>query len=189
MIAFDKIREAGNWTLFLDRDGTINKRLPNDYVKNYEQFEFLPRTLEAIKIFSQLFQHVIIVTNQQGIGKELMTTEDLNVVHDNMTKDIIAAGGYIDQIYYCPYLAIDDPTCRKPNPGMAFQAAEDFPDIHFKRSLMIGDAMSDMLFGYQLGMKTILLNSASQLSKNDSDSIVGMEMASLYEVALYLMQS
>ena len=189
MIPFQKIREAGDWTLFLDRDGTINKRLPNDYVKTTEEFEFLPRALEAIKIFSQLFQHVIIVTNQQGIGKELMTDDDLHVVHDNMTKDIIANGGYIDQIYYCPYLAIDNPTSRKPNPGMAFQAAEDFPEIHFKRSLMIGDTMSDMLFGHQLGMKTILLNSASLLGKNDAESIVGMEMASLYEVALYLRQS
>jgi len=92
-------------------------------VKAINEFEFLPKALDAIKVFSQLFKYIIIVTNQQGIGKEIMTADELHKVHDKMTKDIIASGGYIDQIYFCPHLAIEDPMCRKPNPGMAFQAA------------------------------------------------------------------
>lgn len=189
MIPFAKIKEAGDWTLFLDRDGTINRRLPNDYVKAINEFEFLPKALDAIKVFSQLFKYIIIVTNQQGIGKEIMTADELHKVHDKMTKDIIASGGYIDQIYFCPHLAIEDPMCRKPNPGMAFQAAEDFPDIVFKKSLMIGDTISDMEFGHQLGMYTILLNSTSYLGTDVPHGLINASMASLNEVAMYLVSS
>jgi histidinol-phosphate phosphatase family protein len=187
MIPFTKIREEGTWTLFLDRDGTINKRLPKAYVNSIEQFEFLPGVLDSIKVFSQIFKHIIIVTNQQGIGKELMTTEQLTTIHDYMNGQIMSSGGYIDQIYHCPHLEIENPTCRKPNPGMAIQAAEDFPDIVFKKSLMVGDMMSDILFGQQLDMYTILVNSPSYLGNAAVDDSTHAEMASLNEIAQYLM--
>jgi histidinol-phosphate phosphatase family protein len=144
-----------DWTLFLDRDGTINKRLPGEYVWNYNQFSFLPDVLSAIPIFNAHFNHVIIVTNQQGIGKEIMNEEMLQKVHDKMMEDIHLSGGFIDEIYYCPDLEIHDPTCRKPNPGMALKAQQDFPEINFRKSIMIGDSLSDIQFGQRLGMKTV----------------------------------
>jgi len=186
MIPFEKIKEEGTWTLFMDRDDTINKRLPGDYVKSWSEFEFLPHALEALKYFSQVFNKLIIVTNQQGIGKEIMTSDQLNVVHEQMIEEIIAAGGFIDQIYYCPHLAIEDPMCRKPNPGMAFQAVEDFPDIEFRRSVMVGDSISDMEFGYKLGMKNVLVNRRAQQISIDQSDMVDMELASLNELATYL---
>ncbi len=186
MIPFEQIKEEGTWTLFMDRDDTINKRIPGDYVKSWSQFEFLPYALEAITYFSQIFNKLIIVTNQQGIGKELMTSEDLDKIHSRMIDEIISAGGFIDQIYYCPHLAIEDPMCRKPNPGMAFQAAEDFPDIDFKKSVMVGDAISDMGFGYNLGMKNVLVNRRTQQISIDQSEMVDLELASLHELAIYL---
>jgi len=190
MIPFEKIRDSGEWTLFLDRDGVINKKLPGRYVTNWDEFEFIPKALEAIVSFSQIFKYIVIVTNQQGIGKELMTDEDLQKVHARMIDEIMKKGGYIDQVYYCPYLAQEDPMCRKPNPGMAFQAAEDFDDIEFKKSIMIGDSLSDMQFGKQLGMYTILVNNSSNTQEyKEKDSTIDQMLASLNEVATYLMFS
>jgi histidinol-phosphate phosphatase family protein len=146
-----------NWTLFLDRDGTINTKLEDDYVKKWSEFEFIPGALESLSKFAKRFARIVIVTNQQGIGKELMTHEDLTDIHKKMMEVIEFYDGRIDQIYYCPFLAIHEPTCRKPMPGMAIQAQKDFPDIDFSKSIMVGDAISDVEFGTRLGMKTVML--------------------------------
>ncbi len=159
-----RIKAEGDWTLFLDRDGTINRRLVGDYVRRPAQFEFLPGSLEAISSLSSIFKYIIVITNQQGIGKEIMTHEDLSDIHDQMTSEIQNAGGWIDEVYYCPDLAISDPPCRKPNPGMALQAKDEFNDINFKMSVMIGDAESDILFGKHLGMTTVWIESSPKAS-------------------------
>ena len=75
------INPEENWTLFLDRDGVINRRLPGAYVQHWDQFEFLPGVLPALSILANYFAHLIIVTNQQGIGKGLMTESDLQKIH------------------------------------------------------------------------------------------------------------
>lgn len=144
-----------NWTLFLDRDGTINKRWVGDYVQNWEQFEFLPGVLEAIAGFSTLFGKICIVTNQQGIGKGKMSAAQLHDIHTNMKAVIASAGGRIDGIYYCPHLSNAGCTCRKPLPGLALQAQQDFPEINFSRSVMVGDMMGDLQFGVGLNMITV----------------------------------
>lgn len=143
------------WTLFLDRDGTINKRLPGRYVQFWEDFEFLPHALEGLHILATLFERIIIVTNQQGIEKGIMTDEELHQVHTSMITEIQEVQGRIDNIYYCPHLAIHEPLCRKPNPGMALQAKEDYPEIEFSKSIMVGDMPSDIQFGNRLGMQTV----------------------------------
>lgn len=148
-----------NWSLFLDRDGVINKRLRGDYVKRIEEFEFLPGVLNALPVLAKNFNRIVVVSNQQGIGKGLMTEEDLQVVHDWMMQEIRAKGGRIDQIYYCTALAAENNPCRKPNPGMALQAKTDFPGINLSKSIMAGDSHSDMLFGKNLGMLSVFINS------------------------------
>jgi D-glycero-alpha-D-manno-heptose 1-phosphate guanylyltransferase len=167
--------------LFLDRDGVINKHLPGDYVKNIAQFEFLPGVLDAIIKFNHFFSRIVIVTNQQGIGKNLYSEKDLNEVHQFMTTKIKEAGGTIDAIYFCPSLEIENPICRKPNVGMGLQAKRDFPDIDFKQSVMIGDSMSDMQFGRNLGMFTILIS--SDADKKFNPDLVDLRMDGLKEVA------
>ncbi len=146
------------WTLFLDRDGVINKRLEDDYVKTLSEFEFLEGVPEALKAFSDLFGKIIVVTNQQGIAKGFYTENDLNMIHHYMVDEIEKHGGKIDKVYHSPYLASENHELRKPNIGMALQAQKDFPDIDFSKSVMIGDSMSDMEFGRKAGMTTVYIN-------------------------------
>lgn len=145
------------WTLFLDRDGVVNVRLIDDYVKNIGEFEFLPGVLEAFRIFAQKFARIIIVTNQQGVGKGLMTLKDVDDVHAYMTKEIESRQGRVDAIYVCPQLKSDPNNYRKPSPRMAYMAQHDFPEIDFDKSIMIGDSNSDIEFGRNAGMYTILI--------------------------------
>lgn len=154
MTPFDKIDLTGYTTLFLDRDGVINRHLHGNYVKTWEEFEFLPGILDALARWSKQCKHIIVVTNQRGVGKGIMTKETLLNIHNKMVTEIKKNGGRIDKIYYCTALTDDDPY-RKPNLGMAFEAKKDFPDIDFKKSIMIGDSESDMVFGRKAGMSVI----------------------------------
>ena len=146
-----------SWTLFLDRDGVINKKLDGDYVKKVDEFKFIEGAKEAIHFFSSLFKRVVVVTNQQGIGKGIMTHENLQRVHDHMKKELDKLGVKIDAIYYCPNLAAENAPCRKPNIGMAENAKKDFPEIDFNKSLMVGDSLTDIQMGKKAGMKTVYL--------------------------------
>ncbi|MCF8231461.1 MAG: HAD family hydrolase [Bacteroidales bacterium] len=149
------------WSLFLDRDGVINPRIEDGYVTKWEEFELLPGVLEALKIFSQIFGRIFIITNQQGIGKGLMNKHMLENIHEKMTTEIQKGGGRIDAIYYCPDLEEDSSPNRKPAPGMAFQAQHDYPEVIFSKSLMIGDTSTDIAFGRRAGMYTALCFSQS----------------------------
>lgn len=148
----------GSWTLFLDRDGVINARILGGYVQKWEQFEFLPGFLDAIKILAPLFPRIIVVSNQQGIGKGLMAEKDLELLHRKMTAEIEKNGGRIDRIYHSPALEGEGSITRKPNVGMGLKARKDFPEINFKRSIMVGDSTSDMIFGKRLKMVTVFLS-------------------------------
>lgn len=147
-----------SWTLFLDRDGVINRRPVDDYVKNWNEFEFLPGVLEALKTLSGIFGKIIVVTNQQGIGKGLMTVEGLADIHHKMVLEIKKYGGRVDAVYFCPNLKSDNKNCRKPSTTMAELAKNDFPEINFEKSIMAGDMESDMVFGRNAGMKTVFIN-------------------------------
>jgi histidinol-phosphate phosphatase family protein len=151
------LEEVNNsWTLFLDRDGVINHEKDEDYIRNWDEFIFYPESLEALPLLAKHFHRIILVTNQKGIGKQLMTTADLDNIHRRMLTDITTAGGRIDRIYYCPDLDNNSPN-RKPQPGMAFQAKKDFPEIEFNKSIMIGNRLSDMHFGRNAAMHTVFL--------------------------------
>lgn len=145
-----------NWTLFLDRDGVINVEKNEDYVKQWDEFEFYKESLEALPILANKFKTIVITTNQKGIGKGLMTHEDLSTIHQNMVQKIIQVGGRIDHIFYCADLDNNSPN-RKPQPGMAFQAKELLPSIHFAESIMVGNRTSDMHFGRNAGLHTVFL--------------------------------
>jgi histidinol-phosphate phosphatase family protein len=154
------IEVDSSWTLFLDRDGVINRKIDNDYVKNIRDFEILPGVLESIYHFDQLFDKIIVVTNQQGIGKELYTHHDLEKVHQYMMYMVEEAHGRIDAIYYCPHLA-GTCTCRKPAIGMGLNAKNDFPEIDFSKSIMVGDSDSDIAFAHGLNMLAVKIMSTT----------------------------
>lgn len=139
--------------LFLDRDGILNKHLLGDYVRNWSMWEWLPGILEAMPVLAKRFKRIFIVTNQQGVGKGLMTEADLEDVHRHMLADIEAAGGRIDRVYVCTALESEKSPNRKPEIGMALQAQRDFPEVDFHRSVMVGDSKSDELFAQRSRMR------------------------------------
>lgn len=144
------------WTLFLDRDGVINVEKNDDYIKKWEEFQFYPESLAALPILATKFSRIIITTNQKGIGKGLMSHDDLTTIHHHMLHQISSIGGRIDDIFYCADL--DDASLnRKPQAGMALQAKEKYPSIHFDKSIMVGNRMSDMEFGRNARMHTVFL--------------------------------
>ena len=147
---------TGLKTLFLDRDGVINRLMPHDYVKKWNEFEFMPGVLEALAMLAKKFQHIILVTNQRGVGKGLMSKEDLDRIHEKMCSVIEDHGGKIDKIYECTSLE-ESNHFRKPNIGMYEQACKDFQDITPDTSLMIGDADSDMQFAANCGIGGVRL--------------------------------
>ncbi len=139
-------------TLFLDRDGVVNVRIVDGYVTRVEDFVFLPGVLEAMRLLRPRFKRIIIVSNQQGIGKGLFTMEQLHKVHSHMQAELGTQGTPVDGIYVCPHLANEHCSCRKPNIGLALQAKKDFPEIDLNSSIMVGDSVSDMHFALNANM-------------------------------------
>ena len=145
------------WTLFLDRDGVISDRLPDDYVRRWEDFRFLDGVPEALAMLNPVFGRIIIVSNQQGVGKGLMSRQNLEEIDRCMKKYIEGHFGRIDASFYCTHLASENHPDRKPGTGMALKAKEKYPEIDFSKSVMIGDSPSDIEFGQRLGMVTVFI--------------------------------
>lgn len=156
------------WTLFLDRDGVINKELRDDYVTRWEDFIFEEGALNALAKLSAIFGKIIIVTNQRGIGIQKMTEENLQVIHKQMQMEIEDAGGRIDAIYFAPAADRSD-IRRKPNPTMAFEARNDFPEIDLSKSVIVGNSISDMEFGRKAGMYTVFIDEKKKFSGIKTD--------------------
>lgn len=154
-----KIAIDPTWTLFLDRDGVINVRLIDDYVKSWAEFVFIPDAIPVITDLRKIFKYIFIVTNQQGIGKELMTERDLQLIHLQMLLMLEEKNQthlpIINRVYYSPSLKSANDPNRKPEIGMALQAHKEFEGIDFQKSIMVGDSISDMEFGRKAGMVTI----------------------------------
>tara|TARA_B100000965_G_scaffold405815_1_gene441384 strand:- start:2701 stop:3186 length:486 start_codon:yes stop_codon:yes gene_type:complete len=151
-------------TLFLDRDGVINKKLEARYVTNFNEFVFVKNSDLAIRKLHKIFKRILIVTNQQGIGKGIMTEDDLNLLHLQMQRKLNPDFDLIDKIYFCPCLEGDSCNCRKPKTGMLEEAKLDFPEIIIKNSFLIGDSKSDIEAGNKFGLKTIKVNETYTLN-------------------------
>ena len=143
------------WTLFLDRDGVINERIMGGYVTSPSEFHFLEHVPVAISKLNKQFNLIIVVTNQQGIAKNLMSTCNLDEVHRYMIEALNKVEAKVDKVYYAPGFKDEEDSIRKPNPGMGLLAKKDYPEIDFEKSIMIGDTDSDIKFGKNLGMKTV----------------------------------
>jgi D-glycero-D-manno-heptose 1,7-bisphosphate phosphatase len=153
-----------SWTLFLDRDGVINERLLGGYILNYENFQFKKGVLETSKELFGKFGRVIVVTNQQCVSKGMISVDSLDLLHQKMLMDFQNAGGRIDQVYAAIERKDEAPFMRKPNSKMAELAQVEFPEIDFKKSIMVGDTDGDLKFGKKLGMKTVLIRSEEMVT-------------------------
>lgn len=175
------------WTLFLDRDGVININKDDGYIINRGEFIFKEGTLEAIARLSELFGRIIVITNQRGVGKGLMSETDLEDIHQYMLEKIERTCGRIDDIFFC--ISTDDAhPDRKPSPGMAYRAKEKYPEIDFSKSIMIGDKAGDMQWGRNIGALTVLVRSERYKDSIDPAE-VDLACSSLFEFAHLLQLS
>ena len=142
--------------VFLDRDGVINRRLPGAYVRSWDEFRFLPGARAGLRLLREAGYLLIVVTNQRGIGRGLMSASDLAAVHARMVAELDRAGAGVDAILHCPHDITDDCRCRKPRPGMIERAARRL-GVDRSRSWIVGDSDSDLEAGRAAGIRGILV--------------------------------
>ncbi|HHY83593.1 MAG TPA: HAD family hydrolase [Clostridiales bacterium] len=145
--------------VFFDRDGTINVKLPeNRYVTRWEEFEFLPDVFDVLRAIKHRGYLTILVTNQRGIGRKLMTEQQLQDIHQKMQNILMLNECPFDLIFYCPHDIHENCSCRKPQPGMLIKAEQYYP-ITRERSFMVGDSAVDIEAGRRFGVRTIQVGS------------------------------
>ena len=142
--------------VFVDRDGVINRRLPGDYVRTWSQFRFLPGARAGLRLLREAGYLLVVITNQRGIGRGLMSEADLAEVHRRMQVELLRAGAGLDAIFHCPHDRAEGCGCRKPKPGMLEQGLERF-HIDVARSWIVGDSLSDLKAGRAVGVRGILV--------------------------------
>jgi len=144
-----------SWTLFLDRDGVINERIVDGYVMDFSNFVPVLHLTDALHIFNNRFNKIFVVSNQQCIGKGLCSENTVIQLHQKINDLLLQEKILIDDFLFCPHKASDHCNCRKPKPGLALQALEKYPEIDFSKSIIVGDMLTDIQFGHQLGMTTV----------------------------------
>jgi D-glycero-D-manno-heptose 1,7-bisphosphate phosphatase len=142
-------------TLFIDRDGVINQDSP-DYIKSCEEFFFIKGSTEAFKLLEQNNIDAFVITNQSVIGRNMVSPEGLDMIFSKMKTEIVRYGGKIKDIFFCPHTPEDGCQCRKPLPGMIFQARDKYA-IDLKKSAMIGDSAKDIECAFNAGVRTKIL--------------------------------
>lgn len=141
--------------VILDRDGTINQD-SDDYVKSADEWKPLPGALEAIARMNQAGWHVVVASNQSGLGRGMYEVSDLNAMHAKMHQLLAAVGGRIDTVFYCPHTPMDQCNCRKPAPGLFEQIADRYGmDLHNVPT--VGDTARDLVAGMALGCEPHLV--------------------------------
>lgn len=149
--------KPNNKVIFLDRDGVIN--VDSGYVHKLEDFVFTPGAAEALKELQDAGYMLAVVTGQSGIGRGQYSLEDMQAFNTHMSDLLAQSGVHFAALAYCPHHPDDGCDCRKPKRGMADQVVEQIGDIDWENSWMIGDKESDVGFGKNIGVKTVLLTS------------------------------
>jgi D-glycero-D-manno-heptose 1,7-bisphosphate phosphatase len=178
-------------TVFLDRDGVLNRKLPEGrYVASPADFELLPGVPQAIASLNRGGLRVIVVSNQRGIALGLHTAADVFAIHAKLQAVLQQSSAHIDGFYFCPH-DTGQCNCRKPLPGLFEQAQADFPDIAAEASAMVGDSLSDIEFGRRLGMLPIFIEGDPEHQKPGAEAAAGLAdqcFANLPEAVEYLLE-
>jgi D-glycero-D-manno-heptose 1,7-bisphosphate phosphatase len=141
-------------TVFLDRDGTINEEVC--YLDEPNRLSLIPGVAEAIRLLNDAGMLVIVVSNQSGVGRGYFSTATLEAIHQQLAKQLATHGARVDAIYYCPHQPSEGCECRKPKAGMLVRAAQEH-GIDMRRSFMVGDKVSDLDAGRQVGCRAVLV--------------------------------
>lgn len=165
---------SGQKYIFLDRDGTTNVRPPKaEYICKPEAFVWIDGAKEAIKKLNDAGYFVIMISNQAGIGRGIMTDEDFRMVQNKMQEDLAEIHAHVDAVYYCPHSWDVDCKCRKPKPGMLYQAQKDY-SINLTECIMIGDDVRDMITANNAKMRGVLVNDDYRLIDAVNDLLEGV---------------
>ena len=153
--------------VFLDRDGVINQD-SSDYIKCWDEFIFLPNSLEALKILTRKGCTLIVVTNQSVIHRKWVLPEVLADMHLRLKAAVAAHGGKITDIFVCPHTPEQNCSCRKPEPGLIRQACQKYA-IDLSDAIMVGDSAKDILCGIAAGCgRTILVKTGNGIAARDA---------------------
>ena len=152
-------------TVFLDRDGVLNQKMPEgQWVTRWADFHVLPGVPETIAKLNQAGLRVVVVSNQRGIALGRFSSADVEAIHTAFQKLLKTHGAHVDAFYFCPHDRLEC-NCRKPLPGMFEQARGEFPEISATTSAMVGDSLPDVEFGRRLGMLTVFIDGAQEHQK------------------------
>jgi len=176
--------------ILLDRDGVINQRIPDGYVTCWEQFEFLPRALDALRLLAERCYRVIVVSNQSCVGKGLMNAEELAQLTRRFVDAAAKSGGRICDVYYCPHRAEDRCECRKPNPGLLRSAQREHGFV-FTQTFLIGDSERDLIAAHQVGCPSILVrgDASNDFDPRSAPHRPRATVADLYEAVQFILGS
>ncbi|MAG50816.1 D-glycero-beta-D-manno-heptose-1,7-bisphosphate 7-phosphatase [archaeon] len=179
--------------IFLDRDGTINE--DSGFVYKIEDFKFLPKVIDSLKLLSKENFKFIIVTNQSGIGRGYYTEEDFLRFNNHIVNELLKDGIKIEKTYYCPHHPEHgvgeykmDCTCRKPKTGLVIKAKEEF-GINLLESIMIGDHPGDVEMGKKAGCKTIYVLTGHGKRHEVDSKEVNFIAKDLYEAAKWILNN
>jgi D-glycero-D-manno-heptose 1,7-bisphosphate phosphatase len=172
-----------NKAAFLDRDGVINRKAPteDEYITRWEEIQFLPGVVEAIALLNRASFRVIIVSNQRCVAKGLLTTVELDSIHQRMCNELAALGAQIDGVYYCPHEERPPCSCRKPEPGMLFTAAHEH-QLALNCSWMIGDSEKDVEAGRRAGCRTARVLRPDVSRDGNADVLARSLLEAVYEI-------
>ena len=166
--------EMAKTYVFLDRDGVINKDSP-DYVKSWSEFEFIPKSIDAIRLLTENNFQVVIITNQSIINRKRASFDDLEFTHAMMKKEVREGGGEIKDIFFCPHKPDDGCSCRKPEPGLILEAMKKY-GIDVTKSVMVGDSAKDIECARRAGCRYAILVK----SGNYEQAVSALEKKKIY---------
>jgi D-glycero-D-manno-heptose 1,7-bisphosphate phosphatase len=156
--------------VFLDRDGVLNRDSP-DFIKSPDELHMIPGSPMAVARLNQAGYLTIVISNQSGVARGLVSEEALEAMHRKLCADVETAGGKITDVYYCPHMPGEGCPCRKPSPGMIIQACADY-NIDQSRSYLVGDKVDDITCGAAAGCKTILVLTGQTLTYDPTEFYV-----------------
>jgi D-glycero-D-manno-heptose 1,7-bisphosphate phosphatase len=175
--------------VFLDRDGTINQDSA-DYIKNWSEFTFLPRSIEAMRDLKAAGFTIIVITNQSAIPRKLISAAELEHIHTKLKAAVRSGGGKISDIFFCPHMPEDGCDCRKPLPGLIVQAQKKY-QIDLAGSVMVGDSARDITCAHNAGCgHSILVKTGNY--RQAASRLTAMNLAAdylaadLYEAARWI---
>jgi D-glycero-D-manno-heptose 1,7-bisphosphate phosphatase len=171
-----------NRAAFLDRDGVINRKpMGEGYVTRWQDMRFLPGVAKSIALLNEARFRVIVVSNQRCVAKRLITSEELDLIHEHMCERLAVQGAKIDAVYYCPHEKQPPCSCRKPAPGMLLTAAHEH-QVDLAASWMIGDSEIDVEAGRNAGCNTVRLLERNETAQGCADVVAQSLLEATYQI-------